>query len=221
MNGLIGIGCTTHNRGDIARYTFNKLIQFSPPIFKLVVVDDASYNPFEGATYRFNENVGISVSKNKCLELLDDCDHIFVFDDDFYPVAPEWYLPYVNSGLQHACYTFDRMLLAEHDRYNEFEKPNGVMMYFTRNCIDAIGGWDTDFQIYGYEHVNLSDRIFNYGLTPARYIDVVGAHHMFHSFDKTGEIESSVDPLRRGQGILHNTELYLDRYFSKEFKAYK
>lgn len=216
---MIGIGVTTHNRGDIARITINKILEFAPMICKVVVIDDASDIPFEGATYRFETTVGISRAKNKCLELLDKCSHIFIFDDDFYPIVNNWWLPYTTSPLQHACFTFDRLMIGQYGTYNEFEKPNGCMMYFTMDCINTIGGWDTDFEGYGYEHVNLSDRIYNVGLTPARYIDVPNSGGLFYSFDRDGNIESSIPYFERN--ITRNTILYNERFFSKEFKPYK
>ena len=40
---------------------------------------------------------GISEAKNACLALLDDCDDIFLFDDDCYPKWYGWEDPYMLS----------------------------------------------------------------------------------------------------------------------------
>jgi glycosyltransferase involved in cell wall biosynthesis len=216
---MIGIGITSHNRGKVARHTLEQIIKFSPLSCKIVVVDDASIIPFEGATYRFEQNVGISRAKNKCLELLEGCDHLFIFDDDFYPIVDEWWVPYIESKLNHACFTFDRLLINSNEFWNEYEKPNGCMMYFTKCCIETVGGWDTDFQGYGYEHLNFSDRIFNIGLTPARYIDVPNSSTLFYSHDQARTVETSIPYFKRD--IARNTLLYNEKFFDKNFKPYK
>lgn len=60
------------------------------------------------ATYRFEENVGIARHKNKCLELLADagCEHLFLFDDDAYPLVEDWWRPYVDSPEPHLMRIF-------------------------------------------------------------------------------------------------------------------
>lgn len=228
----IGIAITTRNRHEIARETFAILDDMRPENSVFGIVDDASFNPpFGFATnrhnvFRFEDHVGVSAAKNKCLELLHNsgCTHFFLFDDDCRPVVDEWWLPYVNSKLNHAAYTFNRKLLkftvGFHRGYmlewNEYEKPNGCMMFFTRNCIDKIGGWDMSFKGYGYEHVNLSDRIFNARLTPARYIDIPNSKGLF----EMANCESSFSSHDRMQ-IPNNFKLYQQNYYSKEFKPFK
>ena len=85
--GKIGIGITTHNRYEVFTHTLKKIREFAPLGTKIAIVDDASKAPVPEATYRFNTNVGIAVAKNKCFELLEDCEHIFLFDDDTYPLV--------------------------------------------------------------------------------------------------------------------------------------
>lgn len=106
----IGIGVTTRNRPDALATTLKHLRTYLPPAAKLVIVDDASDKPVDDADHRFSENVGIAVAKNKCLELLyaAGCEHIFLFDNDTYPIADEWWKPYVDSPEPHLMWIFDR-----------------------------------------------------------------------------------------------------------------
>src|SRR5690606_13367573 len=73
-------------------------------------VDDASDNIYlEGKNvYRFTERVGIPSAKNKSLELAMDwgADHIFLADDDVYPISTDAITPYIEAGQHHLCYTF-------------------------------------------------------------------------------------------------------------------
>lgn len=163
----------------------------------------------------------ISISKNKVLAMCDYADHIFMVDDDIFPMVGDWHLPYVNSGLNHACYTFGRVIYNRTIQYISYDKPCGLMLYFRKICIDKVGGWDTDFKIWSYEHVDLSQRIFNIGLTPAPFIDIPNSHGLFYSYDEHQAIESSVQVNDRMMGIQINTPLLESKRFSKEFKAYK
>lgn len=172
-------------------------------------------------TYYWHNDVyhsGVSYSKNNCLAALHDagCNYFFLFDDDCFINDPLALNYYINSGLEHATYTFDRALIGDGVNYREFEKPNGCMMFFTRKCIDTVGGWDMSFTGYGYEHVNLSDRIFNAGITPARYIDIKSPPNIFQMADceTSFTIEDKLN-------IPANFKLYQQKYYSKEFKPFK
>ena len=227
----IGIAITTHNRNVVALKTLSILRAWLPENAVLICVDDASHIPFEFANYRFEQNVGVAIAKNKCLELLfkAGCTDYFLFDDDCYPLFNEWWLPYVNSGLKHACWNLDRKLIKTHQvvslltnhqkqlmAYNEYEKPNGCMLYCKSNVLHIVGGFDTEFIGYGYDHVNWSDRIFNVGLTRSRYIDIVNSEHLF----AMAECESSFITQDRAM-IPRNYELYQQKFYSKEFKPFK
>lgn len=216
----IGIGITTRNRRDVALEAWSNIKMFSPEAH-IVVVDDASDVPFPYSDFRFDENVGISVAKNKCIELLNHCTDIFLFDDDCFPLNFSWHLFYVKSGLNHACYTFGRKVLNERDNFVEYEKPCGCMLYFKKKAIDIVGGFDTDFKTWGYEHCNVSDRIFNNGLTPARYIDIKHSNRLFFSMDEYGKTVSSVPFQDRINSIATNEKLYKEKFNSTEFKPYK
>lgn len=219
----IGIGVTVHNRNETATHTIDQIKKFMPLGSRLIVVDDASDTPYPNADFRFETNVGIAKAKNKCLELLEDNEHIFLFDDDCMPCFEFWYLPYINSPLNHACFTFDRKMLfygygmGFDKAYKEFEKPCGCMLYIRKICLDVVGGFDEDFKGYSYEHVNYSDRVFNAGLNPARYVDALGYMTNFIM----ANVPSSVSEQDRAIGIYHNEKLYKERYHSKEFKPYK
>lgn len=214
---MIGIAMTTRNRNETARHTLNQILKYSPTVCKVVVVDDASDVPFEGATHRFDERVGVATAKNKCLELLDTCEHIFLFDDDCAPVVDNWWLGYTTSHLNHANYTFNATCIGQYGTYWEFEKPNGCMIYIKRVVLSQVGGWDDSFKGYGFDHPSWSDRIFNSGLTPARYIDIPNSQCLF----EMAQVPSSFDLAERYETIPINEKLYHEKFNSKEFKPYK
>lgn len=196
----IGIGITTRNRPEAFEKTYAEICRRSPGA-KIVVVDDASSQPVKEATYRFEQNVGIARAKNKCLELLDDCEHIFLFDDDIYPIVDEWWKPYVESPEPHLMWMFDKPIkdrggsqiveIFRDSKHVAYHVTRGAMLYVHRSVLDVVGGMDPAFGKWGWEHVSWSDRIHSAGLTTWRYADVVGSDKLMHSMDHHCEVKST------------------------------
>lgn len=199
---MIGVGLTTYGNRQTPAL---EMIRKYTPNAKIVTVDCK----------------GIAKAKNMCLALLDDCEHIFLFDDDCYPVIENWHEHYIYSGEPHLSFTFGRKVLNQSIGLTEYELPCGCMLYIDRKCLDVVGGFDMDFEGYSYEHVNYSQRVYNAGLTHRPFLDVVDSNLLIHSMDQHREIKSSVSQLERGQGIQANRPLFMKNRFSKEFKNYK
>jgi len=192
--GSIGVGITTHNRKELCIDTVARIRAMTHNA-KIIVVDDASEDP-PPSDFRYEYNVGIARAKNKCLELLDDCDHVFLFDDDIYPTSTDWYLPYVLSPYHHLMYIFNyrrhaNKKLWQDGTHRAFEAPRGCMLYFSRHALDTVGGYDLRHGRYGYEHVELSKRIHKALGTPYAFMDVINPQ--FYSYDEHKAIESTVD----------------------------
>ena len=229
MGQRIGVAVTVHNRHDTARKTIQEWRRWLPAGAKLVVVDDASDKPFKGADFRFEQNAGIAVAKNKALELLEDCEHIFLADDDCYPLVTDWWQPYVESKQPHLMFTFDRLkdgrkngnrLVQSKGDTVVYANPCGCMLYFERQVLQAVGGFDTKFEKYGYEHCALSLRVYNAGFTKAPFQDVPGSLRLFHSMDWACEIKSSVVENRQLH-IYQNKKYYDSQLRASHFVPYK
>lgn len=216
---MIGIGITTHNRRQTALHAIGEIKRLAPEGSKVVIVDDASDIPYPCADFRFEENAGIAKAKNKCFELLEGCDHLFLFDDDVYPTRSDWYMFYTRNFQEHLAFTFNRTITGSFGDYNCYELPCGLMLYYTRKCIDAVGGFDEDYKGYGFEHVDLSKRIFNAGLTIAPFMDYADSLDLFYSYDYHRRIQPS--SYNRGQSIPANRLRYESLGSSKEFKPFK
>ena len=198
--GRIGIGITTHNRPEALSQAMAAHAKYLPPDAKLVVVDDASRDPVARADFRFEQQAGIARAKNKCLELLVDagCEHIFLFDDDTWPIANEWWKPYVESPEPHLAYTWTAENFRDKGIVGHVH-PHGAMLYVERRVLDRVGGMDPRFGVWGLEHVSWSDRIHSAGLTTCRYQDVAGSRGLIHASDELGGIESSVSESVKAQ----------------------
>lgn len=243
MMHKIGIGITAHNRPDVFIKTLSEIVNHTTGVgCKLVVVDDASNVPIKSIidynyyannadVFRFDENVGIARAKNKCLEMLDDCEHIFLFDDDIYPVVEEWWEPYVESGENHLMYIFkdfstpvklnDTIELWRNDKIVAYSHARGPMLYLRRCVLDKVGGMDPIFGRWGYEHPDLSNRIFNAGLSSYRYADIIDSHKLFHSLDEHQEVVTNVKGPERVSLIQRNKEIYNKRIHSAQYVPYK
>lgn len=119
--------------------------------------------------------LGVAVNKNTGIELLmdDDVDHLFLSDDDTWPLHPRALAKHTDlaaSGVPHSmvCWGGSRLLGAMRDAAF-WTWPRGAMLYQTRDVVERVGGMDERFGVGGHEHVEYSNRIFNSGLTPSPY----------------------------------------------------
>lgn len=201
----IGIGITTHNRNPLVRDTVARIRKLTPDA-KIVVVDDASKQPVkikDTTVYRFNDNVGIARAKNKCLELLSDCDHIFLFDDDTYPIKQGWYEPYIASPEHHLMYLFenwangspvgDDAIIYKDADHKAHKHARGCMMYIDSVALATVGGMDVRYGKAMNEHLDWSIRIHNAGLTKFKYMDVIDSEQLIYSMDQHQEVRTSIE----------------------------
>ncbi len=227
----IAICITTRNRPDAFRRTYEHWLNRIPNNARLFVVDDNSDSVYFNADYRFNKRAGIPKAKNKCLELAFNwgADHIFLSDDDCYPISDKWYIPYIASGVNHLCFTFTSGWNGMPSWKDGRVKGSlvyhilgcGCMMYFTRKCLEVIGGFDETFGLGKYEHTNISRRIFNAGLIDAPFMDVIGSDKLFHSMDQHGEIERSFTDKEQKDLLRENAEYSISKINSSEYIPFR
>lgn len=208
-NPKIAIVASTRNRKDSMYNLINSLSEFMPDNSVFMLVDDASDEPYAWPDYRFEERAGISRVKNKCLELAmnyESIQHVFLIDDDVRFLKKDWHLPYINSGEHHLCATFlpyNRSVNKMVDKIDSIGNiyhdnislkthllGNGYCMYFTRHCIETIGGFDTNYN-NKYEHCDISRRIYNAGLTKSVYQDILHSHKLIYCLDKDNAVQRS------------------------------
>jgi glycosyltransferase involved in cell wall biosynthesis len=226
----IGIGVTTRNRPELFHKAIAHIVRLAPPDARIEIVDDASAVAVD-STFRFEHNVGIARAKNKCLSLLDDCDHIFLFDDDIYPVHVDWWKPYVESPEPHLMYIFAEFAVAPKHNNTQIEygdegivsysKPCGCMLYVHHRCLEVVGGMDERYGLWGYEHADFSNRVHSAGLTTYRFADIPGSGKLFHSADEHREVASAVSNRIRYEHIQRNKPFYEASRHSIAYMPYK
>lgn len=146
----IGIGVTTYNRPEmlkkcldsISKHTFNGNVT-------IYVADDS------------NERKGVAYRKNECLRALKDCDYIFLFDDDCYPIKDGWMEFFIeNAKNNHVLFLNDKLHNYTHSRWGVrfYKDCGGVFMYIPKAALDYVGAFDEKYELWGMEHCDWSVR---------------------------------------------------------------
>lgn len=191
-----GIGITTRNRPHVLNTALQHFSAFPVPDSVFVIVDDASEldnsdviaDFLSSETYptvvvrKSPDRLGIAKAKNSCLGALRECEHVFLFDDDCWPIADGWAQTWADinmvNGIQHSMFNVGMQSLLDRNpafraaiqarsmvgtgqtSMVAYNNCFGVMLYFTRDVLDAVGGYATDTPtMYGYEHAQMSKRI--------------------------------------------------------------
>lgn len=226
-NPRVGVAITTHNRHKVLQKTLEQHQKFSRGL-PIVVVDDGSNPPVqvpEGVTLiRHEKSRGIVASKNASLAALMDLgvEFLSLWDDDAYPITENWWEAYAASSEAHLAYQFldlsgprklkDMSVLYRDDKHVAYTSQRGVMLWYRRDAIETVGGFDP---IYGrgmYEHPDLANRIYWAGLTSFRFMDVVGSEKLIYSLDEHEAIERSVPRPDREKLVKRNSEIYNTRF---------
>ena len=196
----IGIGVTTYNR---PKHRAN----WSDIWHKFIGTDKAYHiasDDINGLGYDYsNERKGIAYRKNECLRALQDCDYVFLFDDDCFPIKKGWSEFFIEahkaSGQHHFLYIKETPTIKQTHIHlkpedplipslpysiNEYNNCGGCFMFLTKEVIEKVGAFDETFGLYGFEHADYSDRIHMAGLTPmGKYLCPAGASEYIYAMD--------------------------------------
>jgi hypothetical protein len=144
-----------------------------------------------------------------------------LWDDDAWPIADNWHLPYIESPEPHLAYQFldlagrnklnDLSVLYRDDKHVAYTGQRGVMLYYHRSAIEKVGGFDPVYGRGMYEHSDLALRIHNAGLTTWAYADVVGSEKLIHSLDEHEAVERSVPKPDRQALVERNVKIHNER----------
>jgi len=216
----MGIAVTARNRHEQTTETLARIRQHTPPGVPIIIVDDASDPPIPNADIRFDRNVGIPAAKNASLEALMDLgvEHLFLFDNDAYPIVDDWWKPFVESPEIHLSAQFmdlegsrklgDVKILYADDQIEAWSGQRGYCLYYHRTAIDAVGGFDPVYGMGLFEHSDLANRLYARGLTTWRYASPRNSHLLVESLDRLQAVPRTPlperDKLLRRNAELHN-----------------
>lgn len=157
----IGIGITTYNRPEVLEVCKTQILanSFSHNI-TLYVAEDTD-----------QDRKGVAYRKNECLRALQDCDYIFLFDDDCYPININWINFFIDSGQNHLLFMdkkFHKKDFVELNIYNgndfvctveRWSDCGGVFIFLTKEVVKTFGAFNGKYGLYGFEHADYSNRI--------------------------------------------------------------
>lgn len=181
---VIGIGITTKDRPQVLCITLEYLRHYLPSNCRVVVSDDSQSednakknSELCGADFEYITNAnnrGIARNKNSCIKALSDCDYLFLFDDDCFPMKEGW-AEYIidchkNSGAHHFNLLEDihhkLINTIEYDGFTieEHHAVGGVFMFLTKEVVSKVGAFNKDYDTYGFEHASYTYRVYKSGL---------------------------------------------------------
>ena len=203
----IGIGITTYNREHLLNECYANIVKHTQSDFTIYVAKDTD-----------EDRRGIARRKNECLHHLRDCDYIFLFDDDCYPIKEGW-----------ESYLIDKALVSKENHFvfndksihhlqqtifpngiEHYEFCGGVMMFFTKSVIDEVGGFHVGYDLYGLEHIGYSSRVMKSGLNSGLFISPQKMNEYFfaHDYQKDKTIESTLSDEEKLLYKEKNQEVY-------------
>lgn len=193
----IGIGVTTYKRPKTLSLTMRQFAKHTKET--------------EGVEFCYHvqhfyplKHKGIAEVKNLCIKALmeQDCDFIYLFDDDCFPIHPEWWKPFVEAHLRTGQHHFlwlkeekirsvaklsGAKLIKEENGITVFKNAQGCCIFLTKYAVMAAGGFDERFKGYGYEHENYSLRIHQLGMnTMGAFLSVPDIELYIYSLDVLG-----------------------------------
>lgn len=195
---MIGVAISTHRRPHVLAQSLAGWAHAMPDL--LVVTHDVT-------------GEGVAATKNRGIAALMDagCEHLFLADDDVWPVSPKWAEPYTNDPLPHLMFCWGKARrLTRDNHYTTWGHPRGVMLYVHRGVIDDVGGMRTEFGRGGSEHVEWSRRIHQAGHTPAPYIDLTVSPTLWHAEDmgRPGESSAALAARRKAHTVIPKREAW-------------
>lgn len=197
----IGIGVTSYNRPEclakwkeqIAKHTFMDNVL----IYVAVDTDE--------------DRQGVAKRKNECLRALKDCDHLFLLDDDTYPIKDGWIENFIKEPYDHLLYLTNQHKPMIHAYGSTIHQEcGGVFMYMTKKAVDLVGAFDEKYVRWGLEHADYSKRIAM----------ALGYQYPYRSLDNTSEYIYShdySDPNHKSS--ISNEEK--QKYFNENFPKFK
>lgn len=196
-----GVALLHYNRHKYLKEIAEAIQHTIPPGTRFVVCDDGSEDPVEpylpnGVILIRGSNLGVSANRNRALWALQDCDYLFLVEDDLKPIKAGWVETYAQaaelSGIHHFTRVQDKEIAETIPSFSAFlasknlhpvfgPSPRGDLVMLTSTVVRCVGGYNPMFRGAGYAHGEYSKRIAKAGLIghPASWIDIREARDAF------------------------------------------
>ena len=218
------VGITTYNRPQVLEFTLSQFDKYGGDV---IVIDDHSKGGCSKRCIRNEERLGIAKSKNKCISLLKDYKKIFLFDDDCFPIKDKWWEIYEGEHhYAHASYPvqYVKKYVGKNAYWNG---ALGCAMMIDQEVLKEVGGMDSRFGLYGFEHVEYTMRIYRSGLIPYPWLTPKNVQDYIWAFDALGSYDgfnwkpgSSISQGEKDRLIEQNQKLFQNGSGSLGFREF-
>tara|TARA_R110000868_G_scaffold150227_3_gene373237 strand:- start:577 stop:2538 length:1962 start_codon:yes stop_codon:yes gene_type:complete len=205
ISNNIGIGIMSYERIDTLRRLVNSIIS-NTDLRKttIFISDDGSTNQELlnyldelSATNNFvilknKERIGIAGNSNRLIRCITRFEYGMILNDDVEVLRNDWEYYYTDAmrhtGMHHFLYRQigiynatigDKVLKNSINLYKVDEKPHGAVMAFTREMLVKCGYFNESYGMYGMEHVDWSQKVWEMGLQEPGFFDVEGSDQFF------------------------------------------
>lgn len=197
------------------------------PIRDYLLPDDCTF-----VVVTDTERRGVAWARNQVLQQLDHCDHIFLFDDDCWPVMHGWAEYWAGqceaagvrySALPEAFKTGVGDYLLHAREVVGWDGGIGATIYQHRSALEVIGGYNEALHGYGFEDAGRADRAYRAGLTgPTRNACPLRCLAYIHSADVMGENPTPSYTVEEKEAhIAANRDAYLAELAGPVFVPYR
>lgn len=180
--------------------------------------------------YQDVDKKGPSFARNKCLEYFTnkDVDYIFLFDDDSYPTMSGWEKYFIDEATANDVHY---MAIPEYFKTELYDYPESNIQYWAGNlgcfvfqdkvCVETIGGYNTEYDRYGYEDAARSLRAFRAGMTgkyhgfpfPIRGIAYIHSQDVFAECPTQNITKEDKDEYIKKNGAIYQKEITSDKLY--------
>lgn len=215
------VAISTYNRPDVLEFTLSQFDKYGGDIIIINDHSDVDY-PNDERIITNDKRIGIAKVKNKSICLLREYDHIFLFDDDCFPINDKWWEPYLNlkdltgKKVHHTVHAVNMGISKQNDEVVYWTGCLGCALMIDQEVLRVAGGMDNRFGFWGYEHAEYTYRICKMGITPHPFI--TPKVNNLWSFDAQGSYggftwksKSSIPPKEKDRCMMENSVIFTQR----------
>lgn len=125
-----------------------------------------------------HQKLGVAQAKNRTMRVLYDagCTHMFLFDDDCYPMMDGWVGYVIDNARKHNLQyvglpeSFKSNLIRNDGEFTTWDGMLGCFLFQTRAAMDTVGYYNSAYKQYGYEDAGRSERLRRaFGYAPGQH----------------------------------------------------
>lgn len=230
LSNDIGIGILSFNRLESLIHLIESIRKYTDLNKTTVFVSDEST---DNKTWQWlkdqkdivafhNERCGIAVNSNRILRCLKRFKYKILLNDDVEILKPGWddfYFKMMNRyNLKHFCYRQKGIYGASrkiqaNGLVKTDDKPHGAVMAIHDDAFKKVGYFDENFGVYGFEHVDYSNRIARACHNRPGYFDVGNADQFFKIYNDTTSDSNKHINYRKSKEYYDKVKLKKDRIF--------